>query len=117
MRSGNVPEPRRLGYLPRYTRPTGSPAPAAPRCDHGAVTTPLPIRGLTTPRAAAAAGVLFAVLFTTALVLLWTTVPDGGAHGAQWTVTGSGHLKVAATLMPFAGIAFLWFIGVVRDGF
>ena len=26
-------------------------------------------------------------------------------------------MKVAAILMPFAGIAFLWFIGVVRDGF
>ncbi|MCV7209817.1 hypothetical protein H7J75_14230 [Mycolicibacterium canariasense] len=87
------------------------------RCDHDAVTTPFPFRRLTTPRAAAAAGVLFSLLFTTALVLLWTTVPDGAAHGAQWTVAGSGHLKVAATLMPFAGIAFLWFIGVVRDGF
>ena len=27
------------------------------------------------------------------------------------------NIKVAAILMPFAGIAFLWFIGVVRDGF
>lgn len=86
-------------------------------CDHDAVTTPPQFHRLTTPRAAAVAGVLFAVLFTTALVLLWTTVPEGGAHGTQWTVTGSVHLKVAATLMPFAGIAFLWFIGVVRDGF
>lgn len=84
------------------------------------MTTPRSSNRLTTPRAAAAAGVLFAVLFSTALILLWTTVPDGGAHaahGAHWTVAGSGHLKVAATLMPFAGIAFLWFIAVVRDGF
>ena len=29
----------------------------------------------------------------------------------------AGRLKLAAVLMPFAGIAFLWFIGVVRDGF
>ena len=81
------------------------------------MTSPLQFHRLATPRAAAAAGVLFALLFTTALVLLWTTVPEGGVHGSQWTVAGSGHLKVAATLMPFAGIAFLWFIGVVRDGF
>ena len=26
------------------------------------------------------------------------------------------RLRVAVVLMPFAGIAFLWFIGVVRDG-
>ena len=30
---------------------------------------------------------------------------------------GQHKMKVAAILMPFAGIAFLWFIGVVRDGF
>ena len=28
-----------------------------------------------------------------------------------------GKIKIAAMLMPFAGITFLWFIGVVRDGF
>lgn len=72
---------------------------------------------LSTPRAAAVAGVLFALLFTTALVLLWTAVPAGGAPGSQWSSVGSGRIKLAATLMPFAGIAFLWFIGVVRDGF
>ncbi|WP_267290958.1 hypothetical protein [Mycobacterium hackensackense] len=81
------------------------------------MSTPLQFHHLTTPRAAAVAGVLFSVLFTASLVLLWTTVPEGGAHGSQWTVAGSGHLKTAAALMPFAGIAFLWFIGVVRDGF
>jgi hypothetical protein len=32
-------------------------------------------------------------------------------------VSGSTNLKIAAVLMPFAGITFLWFIGVVRDGF
>ena len=28
----------------------------------------------------------------------------------------STNLKVSATIMPFAGIAFLWFMAVVRDG-
>ena len=37
--------------------------------------------------------------------------------GAQWVTTGRDKLKIAAMLMPFAGITFLWFIGVVRDGF
>jgi len=74
------------------------------------------IHRLSTPRAAAAAGVLFAVLFGTALVLIRLALPEGEEPGAQWLETGSTNLKVAATIMPFAGIAFLWFMGVVRDG-
>jgi hypothetical protein len=72
---------------------------------------------LSTPRAAAAAGVLFALLFGTALVSIRIALPEGAEPGSQWLIAGSGNIKFAATLMPFAGIAFLWFIGVVRDGF
>jgi hypothetical protein len=75
------------------------------------------IRNLSTPRAAAIAGVLFAVLFGVAVVLIRTALPEGGEPGSQWVSGASGQLRVAAVLMPFAGIAFLWFIGVVRDGF
>lgn len=74
------------------------------------------IRSLSTPRAAAFAGVGFAVLFGTALVLIRLALPDGAEHGTQWLSGEAGKLKVAAVLMPFAGILFLWFIGVVRDG-
>lgn len=63
------------------------------------------------------AGVLFALLFGTALVLIRTAVPDGAEPGSQWIAGASGQLRAAAILMPFAGIAFLWFIGVIRDGF
>jgi hypothetical protein len=72
---------------------------------------------LTTPRAAALAGVLFGFLFGTALILIRTALPEGAEEGAQWMDAGSHRMRVAAILMPFAGIAFLWFIGVVRDGF
>ncbi len=75
-----------------------------------------PLRRLTTPRAAAIAGVLFALLFGTALVLIRLELPEGAEPGAQWLIKGSPNLKVAAMIMPFAGIAFLWFMGVVRDG-
>ncbi|MCK5754448.1 MAG: hypothetical protein KAH46_17285, partial [Mycobacterium sp.] len=34
----------------------------------------------------------------------------------QWVEGPGKRLRVAVVLMPFAGIAFLWFIGVVRDG-
>jgi hypothetical protein len=72
---------------------------------------------LSTPRAAAAAGVLFALLFGAVLVLVRTTLPEHAEYGTQWADTGRDRLKIAAVLMPFAGITFLWFIGVVRDGF
>lgn len=72
---------------------------------------------LTTPRAAAVAGVLFALLFATCLILIRLALPEGAEPGSQWLIAGSKNIKIAAKIMPFAGIAFLWFIGVVRDGF
>lgn len=59
---------------------------------------------------------LFALLFGTALLLIRLALPEGAESGAQWLAEGSTQLGVAAKLMPFAGIAFLWFMGVVRDG-
>lgn len=72
---------------------------------------------MSTPRAAAFAGVLFALLFGAALVLIRTALPEGAEPGSQWVDGAGDRLRLAAVLMPFAGIAFLWFIGVVRDGF
>ncbi|OBF31636.1 hypothetical protein A5724_21170 [Mycobacterium sp. ACS1612] len=71
---------------------------------------------MSTPRTAAVAGVLFALLFATSLVLIRLALPEGEQPGAQWLRAGSTNLKIAATIMPFAAIAFLWFMGVVRDG-
>ena len=59
---------------------------------------------------------LFALLFGAALVLIRTALPAGGELGSQWVDGAGGRLRLAVVLMPFAGIAFLWFIGVVRDG-
>ena len=72
---------------------------------------------LRTPRAAAAAGVIFSVLLITALTLLRISAPAHPGAGSQW-LTDSGKraaVAVALNLVPFAGIAFLWFIGVLRD--
>jgi hypothetical protein len=33
----------------------------------------------------------------------------------EWSATKSGTVVLALNLVPFAGIALLWFIGVVRD--
>lgn len=74
-------------------------------------------RSLRTPRAAAIAGILFALLLTAALVLVRVAAPpDSGDTGAWLTDPSSRRLVgLALNLVPFAGIAFLWFIGVVRD--
>jgi MFS family permease len=72
---------------------------------------------LRTPRAAAVAGILFTVLFTTFIVLIRLTLPESltGATTATWLQGNESVISFALTLVPFAGIAFLWFIGVVRD--
>jgi len=74
-------------------------------------------RALRTPRAAGIAGILFAVLLTATLVLVRLAVPGGAGDVRGWLVDpGRRHLVVLAlNLVPFAAIAFLWFIGVVRD--
>ena len=74
-------------------------------------------RPLRTPSAAAVAGIVFSVLLITSLVLLEVSTPADPAHPGAW-LTDSGRrtaVSVALNLIPFAGIAFLWFIGVVRD--
>ena len=73
------------------------------------------LKTLTTPRAAAAAGVAFALLFGANLILIRSSLPEGAEPGSQWLDAAGGKMKIAAVLMPFAGISFLWFIGVVRD--
>ncbi|HXZ74435.1 MAG TPA: hypothetical protein VEH31_26700 [Streptosporangiaceae bacterium] len=75
------------------------------------------LRQLTTPRAAALAGVVFAVLFGATIILIRTKMPEGVRDTAAWLNTEHGGIATATVLMPFAGISFLWFIGVVRDGF
>jgi hypothetical protein len=72
---------------------------------------------LKTPRAAAVAGIIFSVLLITALVLLRVSVPADAAVAGGWLTDSAKRAAVAVglNLVPFAGIAFLWFIGVIRD--
>ena len=67
-----------------------------------------------TPRAAAVAGIVFAVLLITSEVLVWVYVPSVASAQAREIARRSKKLTVAMNLRPFSGIAFLWFIGVVR---
>ncbi len=70
---------------------------------------------LRTPKAAAVAGILFSVLLEVAFVLLRISVPADPLEPGAWLRTSSGTVVVALNIIPFAGIAFLWFIGVLRD--
>jgi hypothetical protein len=72
-------------------------------------------RQLRTPRAAGIAGVVFSVLFGVSLVLLRTVLDPDLSIAIDWAGPAGTRVRIALTLMPFAGIAFLWFIGVVRD--
>jgi hypothetical protein len=70
---------------------------------------------LTTPRSAAIAGILFALLQITSQVLIRLSVPPTPGESGGWLETQAGTVSLALRLVPFAGIAFLWFIGVIRD--
>ncbi len=75
------------------------------------------LRQLSAPRAAGLAGVVFAVLFATVLILIRTRMPEGGQDSTDWVESQRSAITTATALMPFVGISFLWFTGVVRDGF
>jgi hypothetical protein len=70
---------------------------------------------LKTPRAAAIAGIVFSVLLMTSLVLVRLSVPADPLEGGAWLSTRLDTVALALNMVPFAGIAFLWFIGVLRD--
>ncbi len=70
---------------------------------------------LNTPKAAAIAGIAFSVLLMAILWLLRRSVPDDPLDSGAWIATESGTVVIALNLIPLAGVAFLWFIGVLRD--
>jgi hypothetical protein len=69
------------------------------------------------PRAAAVAGIVFSVLLAVALALVRSVTPSDPNDAGDWLADGGRRkaVVVALNLLPFAAIAFLWFIGVVRD--
>jgi len=68
---------------------------------------------LKTANAAAIAGLLFSLLLMAAFALLRISVHP--QELGSWLRTNSQTVALATNLVPFAGIAFLWFIGVLRD--
>jgi hypothetical protein len=72
-------------------------------------------RSLKTPRAAAIAGIVFALLYGASIVLIRAATPSDHLVNSTWLTTNAGTFSLALNLLPYAGIAFLWFIGVIRD--
>ena len=70
---------------------------------------------LKTPRAAAIAGIPFSVLLITSLLMFRFSVRADPLETGAWLKTSSNKVALALNLVSFAGIAFLWFIGVLRD--
>jgi hypothetical protein len=79
-------------------------------------TSPQPRQSLQAPRAAGVAGIVFALLLAAAIVLIRLGIPQGAdavtTQAADPTQRSAVH--AALTLVPFAGIFFLWFVGAVR---
>ena len=69
------------------------------------------------PRSAAIAGLAFGLILTGVLVLLQSAAPGSVAQSGDWItdVERRDAVSTALALIPFAGIAFIWFIAVARS--
>ena len=73
-------------------------------------------KGVRSPRSAAFAGIVYSVLMISGMLLttnMFSYVPD--EIDRNWLLEQADTAKLVVTLIPFAGLAFLWFTGVVRD--
>jgi hypothetical protein len=71
--------------------------------------------GLRTPKAAAYAGIVFSILLALIFWLFRVSVPANPLEPSAWLASDSGAATFAINLVAFAGVAFLWFVGVLRD--
>jgi hypothetical protein len=67
------------------------------------------------PRAAAIAGLIFSLLMLISLGIFRIAVPDTPAEQGVVNARFGRAIALALHLVPFAGLAFLWFIGVLRN--
>jgi hypothetical protein len=72
---------------------------------------------LRTPRSAAIAGIVFSLLLMACLILIKLSIPANSTEPGLWISSPvlSNRVILALNMVPFSGIAFLWFIGVIRD--
>jgi hypothetical protein len=73
-------------------------------------------RELRSPRTAAIAGIFYSILIFSVMILTRRAAnvqPEQVTR--EYLETWSGTFSLVLLLVPFAGIAFLWFTGVIRD--
>jgi MFS family permease len=70
---------------------------------------------LKTPKAAAIAGIAFSLLMFMIFWLLRRSIPADPLESGIWLGANTRTIELALNLVPIAGVAFLWFIGVLRD--
>ena len=68
-----------------------------------------------TPKAAATAGIVFSVLMFTIVWLLRRSIPVDPLEPGTWLAADTRQIELALNLVPIAGVAFLWFVAVLRD--
>lgn len=69
------------------------------------------------PRGVAISGLIFSVLFVVSVVLIRYAVPADPTEPGAWLTDPlmQGRVRGALNLVPFTGIAFLWFMAALRD--
>jgi hypothetical protein len=72
-------------------------------------------RRLRTPRAAAIAGIIFALLYSAGYILIQISIPAISTDTGDLLENQVEMISLGLSFLPFAGIAFLWFLGVIRD--
>ncbi|MCK4726665.1 MAG: hypothetical protein KAT29_12710 [Anaerolineales bacterium] len=73
-------------------------------------------RQIRSPRSAAVAGIIFSLLMIASMILISTITSVTLADiSRDWLETRVDTASLALGLVPFAGIAFLWLTGVIRD--
>jgi hypothetical protein len=75
----------------------------------------LSYRPLRTPKAAAFAGIAFSVLQIISYILMQSSIRAEEMYEQGSLGEFARHVSIALGILPFAGIAFLWFLGVLRD--
>lgn len=66
-------------------------------------------------RSAAIAGIVFAVLLLAGLTMIRIALSESSLQALETNAQRRSLIRFSLQLVPFAGIAFLWFIGVIRE--
>ncbi|MBI3864142.1 MAG: hypothetical protein HY290_19845 [Planctomycetia bacterium] len=69
------------------------------------------------PRVVAISGIIFSALYIASLVLLRLAVPADPMEPGSWLSDPilRNWVRIALNLVPFTGLAFLWFMAVLRN--